>query len=286
MPTRRRVADVAVLRDFIGEFVQPGLGASPQVLLDLARGPDSVFDLHDNEGRLLVAVLTDLCDNSGDAAELMVIACRSAALVGDELAACLDAALEEARRGPRSSLELVLTSLVRPHRDLLASRGLACRFELISLEQRGSFLPVPPAQGWHWADMGAADEAGVRALSRAAFDGHPGVNFAPPGQGSWVGCSPPVRLLWHGTALAGSVSVRGEADGSGIVEIVQRHPDLAGSGLGPVLLTEALRSLAEKELRPVRLTAAVENRRALALYERFGFVVTDILPVHGVATPG
>ena len=98
--------------------------------------------------------------------------------------------------------------------------------------------------------------------------------------------APPVRLLWPGPAVAGAGAGRGEADGSGIVEIVQRHPDLAGNGLGPVLLTEALRSLAQRELRPVRLTAAVENRRALALYERFGFVVTDVLPVHGVATPG
>ncbi len=50
-----------------------------------------------------------------------------------------------------------------------------------------------------------------------------------------------------------------------------------------MLLTEALRLLGEAGCGTIRLDAAVANRRALALYERFGFVVTDVSPVHGVA---
>ena len=60
---------------------------------------------------------------------------------------------------------------------------------------------------------------------------------------------------------------------------------MIGQGVGPVLLTEAIKLLKDAGCGTIRLDAAVENRRALALYERFGFEVTEVMPVFSVPTP-
>jgi hypothetical protein len=52
-----------------------------------------VFDLHDDAGRALVAVLIDACENSGDAAELVLLASRDEEPGEDLLALLLDEAL-------------------------------------------------------------------------------------------------------------------------------------------------------------------------------------------------
>ena len=122
---------------------------------------------------------------------------------------------------------------------------------------------------------------------RAAFAGHPGVNFPPAAQGRShaLGNSLSVRPLLDGERLAGWVSVRAEPDGSAMVESLVRHTGDRGRGLGAVLLTETLRGLEAAGLAPVRLDVAAANDGALALYTGFGFRVTDTVPVHGVATP-
>ncbi len=285
MVRRHRVHDIADLREFVERHSQAGLGAAPGFLLELARGPDSVFDLHDAAGRAMVAVLTDRCHNSADAAELVLLACREAP---DQtiIATLLDAALTEVRRGPRSSLEVPLGAAMRPHEALLRTRGLASRFAMVTLEQSGPWQPAEPPVGWSWTELTAERCLGLTALIRAAFAGHPGVNFPPPEHG-WTHAlakTPANRVLVDGSRLAGGVSVRGEADGSGVVEYIARHPDDRGRGVGAVLLTEAMRQLASHGLQPVRLDAAVANERALRLYQGFGFTVTDTVPIYGVRT--
>lgn len=274
------------LHPFLAAHARPGLGADPRFLLELARGSDSVFDLHDPRGRVLVAVLTDACDNSGDAAELVLLACRDGRLGESTLAACLEAAIAEAVGGPRSSLEVVVADVVQPHRELLLAKGMRPRFEMVSMERAGpTNMETPPDAGW--TDLRPHDVEALWALSRAAFRGHPGVNFPPRNRADihLQRRSPAPRLLWRGARLLGSVSVRVDPGGLGVIETVQRHPDDAGRGLGPRLVGEALRVLADAGCDRVRLDASVENQRALDLYRRFGFAVTEITPVLGMPTP-
>lgn len=122
---------------------------------------------------------------------------------------------------------------------------------------------------------------------RAAFAGHPGVNFPPAEQGRThaLAKSLPVRLLLDGDRMAGWVSVRAEPNDSAMVESLARHPGDRGCGLGAALLTEGLRQLEAAGLAPVRLDVAAANDGALALYKGFGFRTMDTTPVHGVATP-
>jgi len=101
MPERHAIADIADLKPFLAHHARSGLGAAPSFLLTLSLRPEGVFDLHDDAGRALVAVLIDACDNSGDAAELLLLASRDELPSEDLLALLLNEALAEARLGPR-----------------------------------------------------------------------------------------------------------------------------------------------------------------------------------------
>lgn len=61
----------------------------------------------------LVAVLIDACENSGDAAGLLLLASRDEAPDEGLLTLLLDAALAEARLGPRNQLEVPLEGVLR-----------------------------------------------------------------------------------------------------------------------------------------------------------------------------
>lgn len=205
MPERHVVADLADLRPFVMRHASSGLGAAPAFLLGLSLGLGGVFDLHDEAGRGLVAVLIDACENSGDAAELVLLASRHEAPDEDLLAMLLDEALAEARRGPRSHLEISLDGALRPYQALLVARGFVRRFDLITMERQSPWRPAEPPLGWTWANLSAERYDEAAWLVRAAFTGHPGVNFPPAGQGRAHSLSKPLppRLLLDGDRVAG-----------------------------------------------------------------------------------
>ena len=286
MLARHTVVDTSDLFAFLALHARSGLGAPPPFLITLSLTLDGVFDLHDDAGRALVALLIDACDNSGDAAELLLLASRDDPLNEGLLALLLDEALVEARLGPRSHLEVTLDALMRPHRALLEARSFARRFDIITMERHGPWKAVEPPPGWMWADLSAERYDEAARLVRAAFVGHPGVNFPPAEQGRTHLLSKPlpVRLLLDSGRMAGWVSVRAEPDGSAMVESLARHPGDRGRGLGAALLTQGLRQLEAAELAPVRLDVATANDDALRLYKSFGFQATETVGIYSVAT--
>ncbi len=286
-PHRRPAAGTADLLAFIARHRLADLPAPPDILLGLALDARSILDLHDAAGRALVAVLTDACDNADNAVDLAVLACREPAIAPALMAALLGEAEQEARRGPRRSLELALDPAIQPHESLLRARGFHQRYAMVTMEQRGPGLAAEPDAGWSWADLSPERCNDAQRLIRAAFTGLPGINF-PPAEG-WrrraLAKTPPDRLLFEGVRLAGCVSVHGEPDGAGLVNTLARDPADRGRGLGAVLMTEGLRQLHALGCSPIRLHVAAQNGRALSLYERCGFVSTDVTPVHALATP-
>ena len=286
-PHRRPAADMADLLAFIEHHRLTDLPAPPHVLLGLALGPGSILDLHDTGGRALVAVLTDACDNAANAAGLTVLACRDPTIAPALMAALLGEAEQAARRGPRGSLELALDPAIHPHEALLRARGFRQRYAMVAMQQRGAGTAAEPAPGWSWADLSPERCDEMQHLVRAAFAGLPGINFPPAA--AWrdraLAKTPPDRLLFEGARLAGCVSVHAEPDGSGLVNTLARHPADRDRGLGAVLLTEGLRQLCALGLAPVRLHAAAQNGRAVSLYERHGFVTTEVTPVYALPTP-
>lgn len=286
MPERHIVADTADLLPFLALHARSGLGAPAPFLITLSRTLDGVFDLHDDTGRALVAVLTDACENSGDAAGLLVLASRGEVPDGDLLALLLDEALVEGRLGPQGHLEAALEGVLRRHSALLKARGFTRRFDIITMERHGPWTAVEPPPAWTWANLSAERYDKAAQLVRAAFAGHAGVTFPPAEQGRTHSLNKPlpVRLLLDNDRVAGWVSVRAEPDGSAMVESLARHPDDIRRGLGPVLLTEGLRQLETAGLAPVRLDVAAANDGALRLYKDFGFQATETVSIYSEQT--
>lgn len=285
MLKRLAVSDTADLLPFIASHGQLDRDAASTFLLTLSLRPEGVFDLHDDAGRTVVAVLTDACDNSGDAAELLLLASRSETVDEDLLELLLTEALVEARFGPRRYLEVTLESALRPHQGFLAARGFAPRFDIVTMEQHGSWQAVEPPCGWTWADLSAERYDEAARLMRAAFTGHPGVNFPPAEQARAraLGSPQPIRLLLDGDRVAGLVTILAKPDGSGMVTGLARHPDDRGHGLGAALLTGALQQLEAAGHAPVRLGVVATNEGALTLYKRFGFQAIQAVSIHALA---
>ena len=73
---------------------------------------------------------------------------------------------------------------------------------------------------------------------------------------------------------------------TGELRIVGRLPAYRGRGLGPRLVAEGLRLLAEAGAGDVDLQVEADNERALDLYRRFGFEVVARTPVFALALRG
>ena len=209
---RRAVPDTSDpgLLDFIARHRVSDLPAEPEFLLRLTRGPASVLDLRVGGERALVAVLTDACDNAANSAEMVVLAFRGATLPGPAFALALDAAEQEASRGPRTSLEVGLVPAVLAHEPLLRARGFRERYAMVRMERADASADMATlAPGLRWADLTAATYLDSHDLIRAAFQGLPGVSFAPAEQGRERALSkmPPDRLLFDDAGMAGFASV-------------------------------------------------------------------------------
>jgi ribosomal protein S18 acetylase RimI-like enzyme len=87
------------------------------------------------------------------------------------------------------------------------------------------------------------------------------------GRSSWVALDARDRVV--GLSLASRVSRE-----SGHITQLCVEKALHGSGLGSELLRRSLRSLGEEGAEQVSLTVTAANRRAIRLYERFGFRAT------------
>jgi ribosomal-protein-alanine N-acetyltransferase len=99
---------------------------------------------------------------------------------------------------------------------------------------------------------------------------------------SLVGRAIPVRLLFDGARIVGSVRVElsSRDPREGEVGSIGRHPEYRGRGLGERLLYEAFAQLSGRGATRLKLSVTASNRRALALYERFGFAIAERYRTH------
>lgn len=77
-----------------------------------------------------------------------------------------------------------------------------------------------------------------------------------------------------------SVNVRGEDPGVGWIVGMAIHPDRHRRGWGRMLLWETVARLRSYDMNVIRLLVKPDNKLALRLYERFGFVHTGKRPDH------
>lgn len=94
----------------------------------------------------------------------------------------------------------------------------------------------------------------------------------------------PIYFIKQLGRVCGTVSYSIQDDGSAYINGLAIDPDFQGQGLGKAVLTLILEKL--KNISRVWLVVHPENDRAIALYESFGFTVTDrIENFHGDGEP-
>jgi ribosomal protein S18 acetylase RimI-like enzyme len=252
-----------------------------RLMLGLTSAPAGVLVVDDRGTPVVVAVVVDRTTNGADAANLELLGVRGP-VASEVFARCVvEPALAFARGGERRALQVPLGPIAAGITDaagVLRAAGFAHAYDSFSMA-RPADAPEPPeppllAAGWSWQTLDAArapqaHEALVEIFRDAASTSMPPLaefrQSLVPGGKVW-------RVLLDGQRIAGLVQVINRGD-HGEIRVVGRTPAYRGAGIGPRLISEALRVLRGAGARGVSLEVEARNEDALALYRRFGFAV-------------
>lgn len=259
----------------LGDY-PPGLPR--QLMAELSRGPDGVWDLRAGDARLL-AVLVERVQVADGAAILELLAGSGLEAPGARRALLgLALARLEGLLGRSRPVHLPLPPAWRDLDDILKSNDFMFNHLICEME-RPEGLPAPahpelPA-GLAWVEAGEGTYEGYYEALKRAFAGRPDVAFADfEAWKDMVRASPitPRLLLREGRVL-GFVNVARTGPGVGQVRSIGRAPAFKGAGLGPILLGEALALLHEAGATRFTLSVLATNAAALRLYRDAGFEV-------------
>jgi ribosomal protein S18 acetylase RimI-like enzyme len=265
------------------------------LLLELTSDPAGVFVIHDRDGIVLAATVVDRAPNGVGAAGLETLGVRAplpaaifARLVVEPAVAFVRAGACRALHVPLSPAHLLADGAERA----LSDAGFAHAFDTFEMRRPASVRsappePLSPPDAWSWTTLDGtrADEA--HAALAEIFRGAPSANLMPVADFRRGVTSGAVRwrVLLHGDRIAGLVRPVSHGD-RGELRIVGRLPAYRGRGLGPHLVAEGLRELAEAGAGDVDLHVEAANERALGLYRRFGFEVMARTPVFALTLRG
>ena len=252
-----------------------------RLMLALTSAPAGVLVVEDGGAPVLVAAVVDLTTNGADAANLELLGVR-APVAADVFARCVvEPALAFARGGARRALQVHLGPVAAGIADaegVLEVAGFAHAYDSFKMS-RAADAPEPPeppllAAGWRWETLHAerapqAHAALVEIFRDAASTSTPPLAEFCQSLGSGANVW---RVLLDGQRVAGLVRVAVHRD-HGEIRVVGRAPAYKGAGIGPRLISEALRLLRAEGAGGVSLEVEARNEDALALYRRFDFQV-------------
>jgi [ribosomal protein S18]-alanine N-acetyltransferase len=175
-------------------------------------------------------------------------------------------------RARASGYDSVLTSAVTPAESgVFVDAGFSVRerLHLLALDLRDA----PPAAALPLRKATRHDRTAVLALDDMSFDEF--WRLGVVGLKDAVGATPTSRFRVGDDVDERVVAyaITGLAGHHGYLQRIAVHPDARGHGWGPALVTDALGWLWKHGTDRVYVNTQLENRRALALYESFGFAV-------------
>jgi ribosomal protein S18 acetylase RimI-like enzyme len=286
----RRAVEHPADADFLGFATTYSLMSAPDevpFMLGLVSRPARIIDLWEAGERALIGLVIDTCENATNAAEFMILASRTREIDQRLLLAALEFAETEAAETRYDVLELGVDASLKPVEPVLAERGYELAYTMVKMRRdAGAHEAAPLQPGLRFETISATMIGPARRLISAAFDGIPGLNLVPEDGDAdrMLRHEPPARLLFRGDDLAGYVQVAVQPNGSGLVNVIARDPAHQASGLGRVLMDEALRVLTGMNCGQIELNAVAANDRALRLYEAYGFVIAESTPVYSRGT--
>lgn len=251
-----------------------------QLLTELARSPDGVFDLHGPDGRALVAVAMDVARNGADSARLELLGARGDVAADDLVRPLFAPALAYLATGPRRFVDVPAPAWLQGGRRTLEGLGFTrayTSFAMTLAPDALSAVTEPPLpDGWRWAPLsGELTEQAYAALERI-FAGDASL-FLPPLDAFCARAAKDPdrwRALLVDDALAGLCAVALDGE-HGDVVVIGREPSFRGRGIGRHLLAGAVTRLRARGARRITLEVLAANDRAVALYTGLGFRATS-----------
>lgn len=243
-------------------------------LTTLTTGTDGVVELVDGAGTAALAATLDAVQSAARCAVFEIMALRPDV----SLVAVGEALLEPAERfvgaGEQRGLEVHLPPKWQPFAPRLEARGYGrayTMYEMAAAPRRPIEPPLPGPQ-WRWSRATVADAGPYHAVVNAAMGPVPGAYLSPfEDFRETLTRGAPDDLLWCGDRLAGFACHRRGDDGVGEVNLIGRHPDFRGRGLGPILLARAMNRLVDAEAQVIHLDVSATNAAAVELYRGVGF---------------
>jgi ribosomal protein S18 acetylase RimI-like enzyme len=265
-----------------------------RLLLDLTSDPAGVFVVRDAAGISLAAAVVDRVTNGADAASLEMLGVRAPLTAAHFARLIVEPAVAFARAGDRRALHVPLQESLMPAEDaagVLREAGFAHAYDTYPMRRDRSApdQPIEPLpDGWTWAALDGPRVDAAHAALLEMFHGSPSFGLGPlDGFRQAVASGATVwRALLDGQRIAGLLHVafhdQPEGRRLGEVRTIGRAPAYRGRGVGPRLVRESLRLLAQGGVGDAELVVEAKNVSALALYRRFGFEPTSQTPVFAI----
>lgn len=246
-------------------------------LTELISNQNLVFDLHDQKGRVSAAVLLDKINNPANDACLEILGLRSDA----EPAALLSQFFTLAKAWTpksRSGFQVGLPDDPSISGELLQQHGLVHYYD--TFEMQHSNLQLAPRSDCAEIVNAMSDDADeIYKVLCKSFAKNPDTSI--PERDPWKARflkSPKTHFyLWREANKILGFATLIEDDDGGETEIhtIGVLPEYRGKGIGQQLLHYCLNRSFDLGFKQCQLTVAVTNKKALDLYLRAGFRMTE-----------
>lgn len=256
-----------------------------RIMLNLCTSNHGVVALEWRGELALVAICADRLENPDSHAAADVCGLRAdlePAIQSQLINEALECVERFVRPTGRPGIDITLTQSLAAHSAVLTKRHYA--FAFTGYDMLTPAMPPPPPvappPGLAWSPAHPALIRSYYDTLYAAMEPVPGAYVASfdTFEARVANAEIPHELLVFEGGVAGFSIVSLAGSGEGSVTTLGRHPNFRGRGLGPVLLTRAMNTLANRGARFFRLDVSADNPAALALYEKFGFEIVEELP--------
>lgn len=242
--------------------------SAARLLGELATTDDCLLDLWEGTERIAVAVVLDQLQNLDDAVIMEILAAPQLQEAG--FLEMLAQAEQIWARSGRKALSLQIPEKWSPFGRVLLGLAWTAERDSLSMTRENTPIAFPLPADVRWRDLGSADVLAYHRLLHAAFAEDAGIQM-PDMAGfkkNTLNREIPIRLLIHRGRPIAFVRVARQGD-LGNIETIGRHPSWRGRKIGPLLLAEAQRLLAD--CSSLRLEVQGNNLPARRLYTRYGF---------------
>jgi ribosomal protein S18 acetylase RimI-like enzyme len=229
--------------------------------------------LSDRGRWIAVGAIIETCSTALNSAELLLLAVERGESAASALLEIASEGERLARSGSRSALEISLPPDLASAEAGLRKRGYRPGYSVFELQRSSVDMPEADTAGYEVRNLRADDVPAFYAAVHDAFAGAPGISIPnfPTFRETNLTHDPPARLVVDGVRLAGFVRVSRGNGNVGRIELLGRHTDYRGTGLGLKLLREAVACLRAAGSRKVSLQVSAASERALSLYEEQRF---------------